>query len=52
MRTRRAIEVYGEYHRIEEAERQAASSVTILALANRARTHAAELPAGNEPGRE
>ena len=29
-------EVYGEFARIEEAERQAASSVTMLALANRA----------------
>jgi membrane protein len=28
-------EVYGEFHRIEEAERQAAASVTLLALANR-----------------
>jgi membrane protein len=29
-------EVYGEFHRIEEAERQAAASVTLLALVNRA----------------
>jgi membrane protein len=29
-------EVYGEYHRIEEAEREAAASVTMLALVNRA----------------
>lgn len=29
-------EVYGEYQRIQEAERQAASSVTMLALAHRA----------------
>ena len=29
-------EVYGEFHRIEEAERQAACSVTMLALVNRA----------------
>jgi len=29
-------EVYGEFHRIEEAERQAASAVTMLALATRA----------------
>lgn len=29
-------EVYGEFHRIEEAERQAATSVTMLALVNRA----------------
>ncbi len=28
-------EVYGEFHRIEEAERQAAASVTMLALVNR-----------------
>jgi len=32
------IEVYGEFNRIEEAERLAASSVTLLALANRAMT--------------
>jgi membrane protein len=29
-------EVFGEFHRIEEAEREAASSVTMLALVNRA----------------
>jgi membrane protein len=29
-------EVYGEFHRIEEAERQVAASVTMLALVNRA----------------
>ena len=29
-------EVYGEFHRIQEAERQAASAVTMLALVNRA----------------
>jgi membrane protein len=29
-------EVYGEFHRIEEAERQAGASVTMLALVNRA----------------
>jgi len=28
-------EVYGEFTRIEEAERQAASAVTLLALVNR-----------------
>ena len=39
------IEVYGEFHRIQEAERQAASSVTMLALVNRAQAHVAELPA-------
>jgi hypothetical protein len=41
-------EVYGEYQRIEEAERHAASSVTMLALANRAqalRQIAANTPA-------
>ena len=32
-------EVYGEFHRIEEAERQAAASVTMLALVNRAQGH-------------
>ena len=32
-------EVYGEFHRIEEAERQAAASVTMLALVNRAQAH-------------
>ena len=37
-------EVYGEFHRIEEAERQAAASVTMLALVNRAQGHE-----GNEP---
>jgi len=30
------VEVYGEFHRIQEAERQAAASVTMLALVNRA----------------
>jgi membrane protein len=30
------VEVYGEFQRIEEAERQAAASVTMLALVNRA----------------
>jgi hypothetical protein len=29
-------EVFGEFQRIQEAERQAASSVTLLALVNRA----------------
>ena len=29
-------EVYGEFNRIQEAERQAAAAVTMLALANRA----------------
>jgi DNA-binding IscR family transcriptional regulator len=29
------VEVSGEFHRIEEAERQAAASVTMLALVNR-----------------
>ena len=37
-------EVYGEFHRIEEAERQAAGSVTMLALVNRAQAQAAALP--------
>jgi membrane protein len=37
-------EVYGEFHRILEAERQAASSVTMLALVNRAQAQKA-LPA-------
>jgi membrane protein len=36
-------QVYGEFHRIEEAERQAAASVTLLALASRAQ---AQLTAG------
>jgi membrane protein len=43
-------EVYGEFHRIEEAERHAAASVTMLALVNRAQAHVAELPARTEPG--
>jgi membrane protein len=30
------VEVYGEFQRIQEAERQAASSVTLMALVNRA----------------
>ena len=38
-------EVYGEFHRIEEAERQAAASVTMLALVNRAQAHVPELSA-------
>jgi membrane protein len=41
-------EVYGEFTRIEEAERAAASSVTILGLAHRAR--AKQLPAGGASG--
>ena len=32
-------EVYGEFQRIQEAERQVASGVTMLALANRAQAH-------------
>jgi membrane protein len=36
--------VYGEFLRIEEAERQVASSVTLLALVNRAQTQRNELP--------
>jgi hypothetical protein len=31
-------EVYGEFQRIQEAERRAASSVTLLALINRTHT--------------
>jgi DNA-binding IscR family transcriptional regulator len=31
------LEVYGEYQRIEDAERQAASTVTMLSLVQRAR---------------
>ena len=42
-------EVYGEFHRIEEAERQAASSVTMLALVNRAQT-SRELTVGGSGG--
>lgn len=34
-------EVYGEFHRIQEAERQAAAAVTMLALVNRAQAHKA-----------
>jgi membrane protein len=34
-------EVYGEFHRIEEAERQAAAAVTMLALVNRAQAQKA-----------
>jgi len=35
-------EVYGEFHRIQEAERAAAGAVTMLALANRAQARIAE----------
>jgi membrane protein len=42
------VEVYGEFHRIQEAERQAAASVTMLALVNRAQGHVAELPGKSE----
>jgi membrane protein len=42
-------EVYGEFHRIEEAEREAAASLTLLALANRAGEHK-ELTAGGNAG--
>jgi membrane protein len=41
-------EVYGEYQRIEAAERQAAGSVTMLALVSRAQAHLAELPGRGE----
>jgi DNA-binding IscR family transcriptional regulator len=48
-------EVYGEFARIEEAERQAASSVTMLALVNRAQARPAiaappELKAAQQRG--
>jgi membrane protein len=33
------VEVYGEFSRIQEAERQAAAAVTLLALVNRAQVH-------------
>ena len=48
-------EIYGEFARIEEAERQAASSVTMLALVNRAQTRleiAPPTPAGKSKPRE
>jgi membrane protein len=38
-------EVYGEYQRIEEAERHAASSVTMLALATRAQAQVRQIEA-------
>ena len=43
-------EVYGEFARIEEAEQQAASAITMLALVNRAdaRLELAPIP-GSEP---
>jgi membrane protein len=41
-------EVYGEFHRIEEAEKRAAASLTLLALANRAEAGKA-LPAPASP---
>jgi DNA-binding IscR family transcriptional regulator len=37
-------EVYGEFHRIAEAERQAAASVSMLTLANRALAKQLEAP--------
>jgi membrane protein len=40
-------EVFGEFQRIQEAERQAASSVTMLALANRARRQLRESETSN-----
>jgi len=43
-------EVYGEFHRIEEAERQAAAAVTMLALVSRAQA-SRELTAGGSGGR-
>jgi hypothetical protein len=43
-------EVYGEFTRIEEAERVAAASVTILSLAHRARSkQLADTPATTTP---
>ena len=42
-------EVYGEYHRILEAERTAAASVTLLALASRAQVRG-QLTEGNGAG--
>jgi membrane protein len=42
-------EVYGEFHRIQEAERQAAASVSMLALVNRTGEHPA-LPEGRGQG--
>jgi membrane protein len=39
-------EVYGEFHRIQEAERQASSSVTMLALVNRAQAQKALMEGG------
>jgi hypothetical protein len=43
-------EVYGEFARIEEAERQAASSVTMLTLVNRLPARP-EIAAPPEPGK-
>jgi hypothetical protein len=36
-------EVYGEFHRIEEAERQAASTVTLLELVQRSQAKQLEV---------
>ena len=41
-------EVYGEFHRIQEAERQAASSVTMLTLVDRAQAHLHEVSTTGE----
>jgi len=35
-------QVFGEFHRIEEAERQVASGVTLLDLVNRSETQVAD----------
>jgi len=48
-------EVYGEFQRIQEAERQAASSVTMLALAQRAHAQlgqSSEFSLPSVPGQE
>lgn len=42
------VEVYGEFARIQEAERKAAAAVTVLALANRARARLELGPATND----
>jgi membrane protein len=42
--------VYGEFQRIQEAEKQAASSVTVLAMAHRAQAQLSDREPGSAPG--
>ena len=44
------LEVYGEFQRIQEAERQASASVTVLALAHRAQAQLQQQQLNTPPG--